>query len=53
VERWRSSLTNCLPTSVWLSMRDAGRWCSAAVWLERGQQLERLESGVPTAVHPE
>jgi hypothetical protein len=33
-------------------MGDAGRWCSAAVWLERGQQLERLESGVPTAVRP-
>ena len=24
----------------------------AMVWLERGQQLEHLESGVPTAVHP-
>ena len=23
------------------------------MWLERGQQLEHLESGVPTAVHPE
>jgi hypothetical protein len=33
-------------------MGDAGRWCSAAVWLARGQQLERVESGVPTAVRP-
>ena len=42
VERWRSLLTNCLPPrGLGLAsdneMRD--RWCSAAVWLERGQQL--------------
>jgi hypothetical protein len=50
VERRWSSLTNCLPTLGLACLRGAGHRCSAAVWLERGQQLEHLESGVPTAV---